>query len=50
MVRAAGDIDRVMESRAFKFLPPHQTVTMHKIGKKSAGRMLDGRQHNELPA
>lgn len=29
---------------------PEGAMTMLKIGKKAAGRLLDGREHNEMPA
>lgn len=29
--------------------PVHQLVTMDRVGKKAAGRLLDGREHNGLP-
>jgi hypothetical protein len=37
-------------------LPPRsewddkQTVPMYRVGKKVAGRLLDGREHNAFPA
>jgi hypothetical protein len=26
------------------------TIHMHRVGKKAAGRLLDGREHDEVPA
>ena len=29
--------------------PPGRTWTMRRVGKKRAGRLLDGREHNAMP-
>jgi len=48
-VREMADVERVKDSRHFKFLPPHDEQIVMRVGKKAAGRLLDGREHSEYP-
>lgn len=41
-----GSVHHFLEPNAF----PHGAMTMYRLGKKSAGRQLDGREWNEVPA
>lgn len=42
-MKSGGDMQRASDAGAFP------VTIMHKVGKKSAGRLLDGRKHDGLP-
>lgn len=50
MIREPGQFWKVGDYPVQKFYPPHAEVAMHRVGKKWAGRRLDGRTWDEYPA